>query len=387
MPTAPAQLEAPGGREPSRAQVSRRQAFDASLGYFLGPLASAFADESVSEIIVNGPDQVYIEKGGRLTLTELRFGSEAELLAAANNIAQYVGGTIDARRPILDGRLPDGSRVCIVLPPIAERGASINIRRFRRSAVSPRFLLDAGAITEQAVEFLLLAVRAHQNVLISGGTGSGKTTLINVLSTAFGADERVVVIEDTRELQVQQRHVVQMEARPADPDGRGRITVRDLFVTSLRMRPDRIIVGEVRRDEAMDLIQAMTSGHRGCMATLHASTPADCCHRLETMMLLADSGLPLPAIRRQITSAIDLVAQTSRLPSGRRMVTHISEVAFDEATGGYVLTDLFSLDRGGPQGEERLCWRGRLPAFAGDRHWAALGKESKHPKFFAEGCA
>ncbi|MEX2214790.1 MAG: ATPase, T2SS/T4P/T4SS family [Phycisphaeraceae bacterium] len=364
--------------------LTRRNAFDASLKYFLGPLAELFADDAVSEIIVNGPADVYVERNGQLKRADLRFRSARELLAAANNIAQYVGGTVDAARPILDGRLPDGSRVCIVLPPIVESGAAINIRRFRRAAVLPQFLLDAGAVTPAAIEFLLLAVRAHQNILVSGGTGSGKTTLLNVLSTAFGTNERIVVIEDTRELQVQQRHVVQMEARPADGDGRGRITVRDLFVTSLRMRPDRIIVGEVRREEAMDLIQAMTSGHRGCMATLHASTPSDACHRLETLVLMAGTGLPVAAIRRQIASAIDLIVQTSRLPDGRRMVTHITEVACNDQTHTYEISDLFSLADEGQDGAGQLVWRDRRPRFVADPHWRVLRKESGRPEFFAK---
>ena len=309
------------------------RAFEASFRYFLGPLMGLLEDEAVSEIMVSGPDKVFVERGGRLEPTDVRFADEDALRAAANNIAQFVGKTIDDENPILDGRLDDGSRVCIVLAPLSAHGTSINIRRFSREARSPQFLIDAGALTPEALEFIVLAVRAHTNVVVSGGTGSGKTTLLNILSSTIDDAERILVIEDTRELQIQKPHVVQMEARPADAHGRGRITVRDLFVTSLRMRPDRIIVGEVRGGEALDLVQAMTSGHRGSLATLHADTPAQTCSRLETMCLLADVGLPLAALRRQVSLALDLVVQTTRLSSGRRLVTHVSEIELDDTTG------------------------------------------------------
>jgi len=209
-----------------------------------------------------------------------------------------------------------------------------------------------------AMEFLLLATRAYCNIMVSGGTGSGKTTLINVLSSSFDPDERVLVIEDTRELQIQRDHVVQMEARPPDAYGRGQVTIRDLFATSLRMRPDRIIIGEVRRGEALDLIQAMTSGHRGALATVHASSPYDACHRLETLAMMADVGIPLYALRRQVASAIDLLVQTDRLSSGRRLISSIAELGMNDTTQNYVLNDLFRLGSGA---EPQLEWTGRQP--------------------------
>ena len=321
----------------------------------------------------NGPDHIYIEKNGLLQRTPARFASESDVQAAASNIAQFVGQPLSQDRPILDGRLPDGSRVCIILGPIADSGTQINIRRFIRNAVNADFLLQRNAITPMAIEFLLLAVKAHRNVLVAGGAGSGKTTLLNVLTTAFGDSERIVVIEDTRELQVQKEHVVQLEARPADAYGRGQISVRDLFVTSLRMRPDRIVVGEVRRGEALDMIQAMTSGHRGALASLHAATAADACRRLETMALMADVGLPLFALRRQVASAIDLLVQTVRLPSGRRMISQISEVAFDETLQSYIITDIFALEG---KGEARqLEWTGKPSNMTEDAGLQAIASE------------
>ena len=351
------------GAEPI-VSAARHQAFEASLEFFLAPIRSFMADPEISEIMVNGPDCIYVEKRGVIEKTSARFGCEADVQAAANNIAQFVGQSISQERPILDGRLPDGSRVCVVLAPLAVTGTQINIRRFARTAVSPQFLLDRRALTEQAMEFLLLAVRAHQNIIVSGGAGSGKTTLVNVLTHGFGEAERIVVIEDTRELQVQRPHVVQLEARRPDAYGRGEIAVRDLFVASLRMRPDRIVVGETRRGEALDMIQAMTSGHHGSMTTVHASSAADTCYRIETMALMADVGLPLFALRRQVASALDLIVQTVRLPSGRRLVSGISELQLDEQSLNYNIHYIFALKG---EGEELILeWTGRRPKLADD---------------------
>ncbi len=353
-------------------------AFDASLEFFLAPLKAFLRDPEVTEIMVNGPDYIYVEKGGLVRRTDAKFTAELDVQAAANNIAQFVGQPLSPDRPILDGRLPDGSRVCIVLGPIALAGTQINIRRFMRVAVEPKFLLDRQAITPMALEFLLLAVKAHRNVIVSGGAGSGKTTLINVLTTAFGLNERIVVIEDTRELQVQREHTVQLEARPADAYGRGQISVRDLFVASLRMRPDRIVVGEVRRGEALDMIQAMTSGHHGSLTTLHASSPTDACHRLETMALMADTGIPLFALRRQVASAVDMIVQAARLPTGRRLITAISEVAFDEETQKYVVNDIFHL--GGTPELRTLEWTGHKPRVLDDIMEEGLVEQMSHTR-------
>jgi pilus assembly protein CpaF len=339
-------------------KTGTHRAFEASLEFFLAPLLAYLRDPDVTEVMVNGPSDVYVEKDGRLQRVAAGFACEADLQAAANNVAQFVGQTLTQERPILDGRLPDGSRVCVVLGPIAAKGTQINIRRFPRASGTPEFLLQRNAITPMAMEFLLLATRAYCNIMVSGGTGSGKTTLINVLSSSFDPDERVLVIEDTRELQIQREHVVQMEARPPDAYGRGQVTIRDLFATSLRMRPDRIIIGEVRRGEALDLIQAMTSGHRGALATVHASSPYDACHRLETLAMMADVGIPLYALRRQVASAIDLLVQTDRLSSGRRLISSIAELAMDDNTQNYILSDIFRLGSGA---DPQLEWTGRRP--------------------------
>ena len=335
------------------------KAFEASLEFFLAPLMPFFRDPDVTEIMVNGHDRIYVEKSGRITLTPAHFATEADLQAAAVNIAQFVGQPLDSQRPLMDGRLPDGSRVCIVLGKIAATGTQINVRRFPKAVADPAFLIERQALTPMAMEFLLLCVRGHQNILVSGGSGSGKTTVVNVLASAFHEAERIIVIEETRELQVARPHVVQLESRNPDQYGRGQITVRDLFVTALRMRPDRIIVGEVRRGEALDMIQAMTSGHHGSLTTLHASTPADTCYRLETMALMADIGLPLVALRRQVASAIDLIVQTARLPTGQRLVTGICEVYFDENHDNYVISDVFRLTESAEG--RKLEWTGKRP--------------------------
>jgi pilus assembly protein CpaF len=352
-------------------QVSGREAaYQASMDFFLGPLVPLMHDASVGEIMVNGPGLVYVERGGQIEKTDIVFRGDEELLAAANNIAQFVGRTVSVAEPLLDGRLPDGSRVCIVLSPIAAGGHSVNIRRFSKGAVDPSFLIEKKAITEEALEFLQIIVRGEQNCIVSGGTGSGKTTLLNILSTACGDGERILVIEDTRELQVQKEHVVQLEARPADAHGKGRVTVRDLFISALRMRPDRIVVGEVRGGEAVDMIQAMTSGHRGSLATLHADTPSGCCGRLETMCMMADLGVPLMALRRQIADALDIVIQAARLHNGRRLITHISEIHFDEPNNTYLTRDIFELDTS--TDFPMLKWTGNRPKVADEIGWRGL---------------
>jgi len=359
--------------KPTRKASGTRSAFEASLEFFLGPLMPFFRDPDVTEIMVNGPDFVYVEKAGQIQRTNARFAQDLDVQAAAYNIAQFVGQPLSADRPLLDGRLPDGSRVCIILSPLAAAGTQITIRRFARGTVTPEFLLEKRALTPLALEFLMLAVKGHQNIIVSGGAGSGKTTVVNVLTHGFGTNERIIVIEDTRELQVQREHVVQLEARPADAYGRGQITVRDLFISALRMRPDRIVVGEVRRGEALDMIQAMTSGHHGSLTTLHASSPIDTCHRLETMALMADIAIPLQALRRQIASAIDLIVQTARLTTGRRFITGVCEVSYDEKTDNYLLRDIFRLDE--TMAEPQMVWTGLRPKLLHSLHFEGLTSE------------
>lgn len=319
-----------------------------NLMRLLHPVTHLLDDTGVSEVMINGPDEIYFERGGRLERAPTRFDSPEALRAAVTAMAQYAGVHVDAERPILEGRLPDGSRVEAVLPPAAPAGPMVAIRRFRSVQLTPQAMVASGFMSSAVAQLLCDAVRARQNILVSGGTGSGKTTLLNVLAAFIEPDERVIVIEDARELQLQKDHVVQLEARPGDLRGRGRVTIRDLFRASLRLRPDRIVVGELRAGEALELVQAMTSGHGGSLSTIHASHPRDALSRLETLCLMSDVDLPLMAIRTQIASAVDLVVQTDRGRAGRR----ISQVA--RVTGGehgYAITPLSGVDdRAEPHG-------------------------------------
>lgn len=317
--------------------------FAETLLGFLEPVRPFLDDPSVTEIMINGPDQIYIERSGRIERTDARFEGREALLAALRNAAQFVGKSVDEHRPILEGRLPDGSRIEAILPPAAPDGPHVAIRRFSKHTLTIDRLVALGALTQEAASILEAFVVAKLNVLVAGGTGSGKTSLLAALSAFVPESERVVVIEDARELQIPREHVVQLEARPPDPRGRGVVSVRDLFRATLRMRPDRVIIGEIRGGEALDLIQAMTSGHGGCLGTLHATYPRDTLGRLETMALMSDLALPLSALRMQIASAIDVVVQVSRRADGARLVTHVTAVEdFDLARGEYRLVDLFA---------------------------------------------
>jgi pilus assembly protein CpaF len=292
--------------------------------------------------MINGPDQIYIEKKGRLELTSARFPSREALMAALRNLSQYVGKHVSEERPILEGRLPDGSRVEALLPPIAPDGPHIAIRRFFKETLTVERLVQFGSMPGIAAASLQAFVIAKLNIMIAGGTGSGKTSMLNALSSFIPDGERVVVIEDSREIQFQKPHIVQLEARPPDPKGKGAVTIRDLFRATLRMRPDRVIVGEIRGGEALDIVQAMTSGHGGCMGTLHASYPRDTLTRLETMAMMSDVEMPLAAMRTQIGSGVQLIVQVSRLQDGSRKVTHITEcLGFDLETQKYRLQDIF----------------------------------------------
>ena len=316
--------------------------FSETVLQLLAPIRPFLDDPSVSEVMINGPALIYVERRGQLERTEARFEDGEALQAALRNIAQYVGKHLDEQRPILEGRLPDGSRIEAVLPPAAPGGPHVSIRRFFKETLTVERLVGFGALTPLAAEVLRTLVRAKLNTLVAGGTGSGKTSLLNALSSFIPDSERVVVIEDSQELQLQRGHVVQLEARPPDAKGRGQVSVRDLFRASLRMRPDRIVVGEIRGGEALDLIQAMTSGHGGCLSTLHATFPRDTLTRLETMAMMSDTQIPLHALRVQVASAVDIVVQTTRLADGSRKVSHVSEVLeFSQAEGAYVLSDIF----------------------------------------------
>jgi pilus assembly protein CpaF len=292
----------------------------------LGPLEELLADPAVEEVMVNGPDEVYVERAGRIEAVDARFADEEELRNAIERILAPLGRRIDELSPMVDARLADGSRVNVVIPPLAVDGPALSIRRFGTRRPGPDELVELGTLSSAQRELLCDAVRARRSVLISGGTGSGKTTLLNALSSFIGSGERVVTIEDAAELRLQQRHVVRLESRPASVEGKGEVTVRDLLRNALRMRPDRIVIGEVRGAEALDLLTALNTGHDGALSTVHASSAADALSRLETLALMAGGGLPHEVIAEQVQRGIDLVVQLERRPDGSRLVAEIAEV-------------------------------------------------------------
>ncbi len=292
----------------------------------LGPLQRLLDDPTVTEVMVNGPDHIYIERNGRILRTGSSFRSEERLRRVIERIVSRVGRRIDESSPLVDARLPDGSRVNAIIPPLAVSGSALTIRKFAADPFQIRDLVELGTVTEALGELLLACVQARLNIVVSGGTGTGKTTMLNVLSSFIPADDRVVTIEDAVELQLQQEHVVRLESRPPNIEGKGEVTIRDLVRNSLRMRPDRIVVGECRGGEALDMLQAMNTGHDGSLSTVHANSPRDAIARLETLSLMAGMDLPLRAVREQVASAIDLIIHVSRLRDGSRRVTHVTEV-------------------------------------------------------------
>ncbi|WP_255214327.1 CpaF family protein, partial [Burkholderia pseudomallei] len=307
----------------------------------VGPIEPLLADERVTDILVNGPDQVYVERAGKLELTPLKFRDNAHVINVAQRIAAAVGRRVDESSPMVDARLADGSRVNVVLPPIAIRGASISIRKFAKRNITLARMAQQGNLSQAMVEVLKIASACRLNIVISGGTGSGKTTLLNALSHFIDSHERIVTIEDAAELQLQQPHVVSLETRPENSEGLGGVSQRDLVRNALRMRPDRIILGETRGPEAFDVLQAMNTGHDGSMTTIHANTPRDAITRLESMVMMANGNLPLVSIRRQIASAVHMILQIERMRDGVRRVTRVTEIAGME--GDVVITqDLFA---------------------------------------------
>jgi pilus assembly protein CpaF len=322
--------------EPRRARI-RELIMRDTVG--LGPLEQLLADPAVTEVMVNGPDEVYVERGGRIQPTEVRFPSERALRDAIERILAPLGRRVDELSPMADARLADGSRVNVVIPPLSVDGPALSIRRFTGARPGPDELVAWGTITAELRELLAAAVRARRSILISGGTGSGKTTLLNALSAYVGSEERVITIEDAAELRLRQPHVVRLESRPASVEGRGEVTIRDLLQNALRMRPDRIVIGEVRGREALDLLTALNTGHDGALSTLHANSPADAMRRLETLALMAGVGLSHEAIREQVRRGIELVVHLARSPRGERRVVEVGEVV--RAAGGVGIQEVW----------------------------------------------
>ena len=331
-----------------------RQVLDEIFG--LGPLQPLMDDPDISDILVNTSGRVYVEKGGRLEPTEVVFSDDRHLLQVIDRIVSSVGRRIDDASPMVDARLPDGSRVNAIIPPLAIDGPHLSIRKFKTDALTGEDLVRTGSLSEPMLRLLEGVVRGRLNVLISGGTGAGKTTLLNVLSAFIPEDERIVTVEDSAELRLRQPHVVRLETRPANVEGTGAVPQRMLVVNALRMRPDRIIVGEVRSSEAIDMLQAMNTGHDGSLTTLHANTPRDALGRLETMVAMADLNLPEKAVRTQIASAIDIVVQVSRMSDGTRRVKQITEIVGME---GDVITmqDIFTFEQSGVDENGRVIGR------------------------------
>ena len=314
------------------------------LGF--GPLETYLRDETVTEIMVNGADKIFIERSGKIERVSLSFESDEHVMRIIDRIVSPLGRRIDESSPMVDARLPDGSRVNAIIPPLALNGPTLTIRKFAKVPLTVENLVNFGTITPEAVEFLKACVIGRLNVVVSGGTGSGKTTLLNVLSGFIPGDERIVTVENAAELQLRQEHVVTLESRPANIEGKGEVAIRDLVINCLRMRPDRIVVGECRGGEALDMLQAMNTGHDGSLTTAHANTPRDTLSRLETMCLMAGMDLPIRAIRDQIASAIDVIVQQERMRDGSRKIVNITEVQGMEGDI-IVLSDIFSFEQQG----------------------------------------
>jgi len=341
--------------------------FETSVQVFLAPVLPYLKDESVTEIMINGPKCIFIERRGLVEKTTAEFEDESALMAAVRNISQFVGRPIDNEHPFLDARLPDGSRIHAVVPPVARNGTTVAIRKFSKERLALKDLIAKGALTNEAARFLDVCLYLKKNIIVSGGTGSGKTTLLGILASRCLPNQRIVVLEDSAELKIHNEHVVFMEARPADEYGKGAVGLRDLVKSSLRLRPDRVIVGEVRGAEALDLISSMNTGHSGSMGTVHSNNPKECLTRLETLSLMTDSEVPVQAVRAQVAAAIQIVIQLSRMQDGSRKITHISEGLGMDIHGNYLVNDIYLFEQTGRDkdgkilGEQRPT--GNLPSF------------------------
>ena len=342
----------------------KEELLDEIIGF--GPITSLLADKSVTEIMVNGPNHVYIEQEGKLVLTDAKFKNDNHVMHVIKKIVAPIGRRIDESSPMVDARLPNGSRVNAIIPPLAIDGPSITIRKFSEDPFKIGDLINFGTLSSKMAELLKYCVEGRLNIIVSGGTGSGKTTTLNVLSSFIPDSERIVTIEDAAELQLSQIHVVRLETRPSNIEGKGEVSIRDLVKNSLRMRPDRIIIGEVRSGETLDMLQAMNTGHDGSLTTGHANSPRDMLSRLETMVLMSGMNLPIKAIRDQTASAIDLIIQQSRLMDGSRRITHITEVQGMEGEV-IILQDIFKFEQKGLDNKGKVkgdyVFTGVMPKF------------------------
>jgi pilus assembly protein CpaF len=364
-PAPPAPIKKPVKEKEETEEAKKAKMFWASMESFFEPIWGYIQDPAVSEIMINGSQEIFFEQKGKLVRSEIMF-SEEGLRAAIMNVAQFMGRRINEENPYLDARLPDGSRVAIVLPPCSRKGPAMAIRKFAKERMTLKDLVRFGSLSEEVVQFLDICVKLRKNMIVSGGTSSGKTSLLGIVSALIPEDQRIIVIEDSAELQLQQEHVLPLESKPPDKHGKGEVTLRELVRASLRLRPDRVVVGEVRGGEALDLLQAMNTGHSGSLATIHASSPVQTLSRLETLTLFSGLDLPIVAVREQVASAVDMIIQAARLQDGSRKVTHISQVLPLSTEGRYRVQDIYRFVRTGTDngkilGEHRAA--GNLPTF------------------------
>ena len=321
--------------------------FSETVRNFLSPIIHLIDNPDISEIMINSPFEIWIEEKGKIKKTDSKFRSEDDLFSAINNISQFVGRRINNEKPYMDARLPDGSRVHAILPPCSRKGICLGIRKFSKEALTIEKLLALNSINQEVASFLEACIFIKKNIIVSGGTGSGKTSLLNAISSFISNNDRIIVIEDSSELQLQQEHLVLLETREPDRHGNGEVSIRSLLNSALRLRPDRIIIGEIRGSEALDLLQAINTGHNGSMGTIHANSPLDSLARFETLTLYAGINLPLEAIRRQISSSVHIIIQTTRYSNGTRKISNISEVLPLDNSGNYQIKDIFVFNKKG----------------------------------------